>query len=401
MTSVTANSDSNRSAKAGRRFLLVLLFASTLLVALVIKPFVGALFAAAVFATVLVPAAKRTSAALGNRPRVAAAAVVLALTLVAFVPLAYVCYVGSQQVVSVVGTAVERVKTDGIDGLIADLPEGMQALARRLSQALPMVASAKRTDSSEELTDAARATNREQKQEASGGATEGETLQQESAANEVDFAAVIGTTAKITKDVGAWLFSLAIDLGVLVVALFFMLVQGKDLVSWIVDASPLPNKQTSDFVSELKDVTVAVFTSTILTAFIQTAIAVLGYVVAGTPMLLMVTLLTLVAAFIPAVGAASVVIIIGAMTIANGSMAWGIALIAWGFLPVALSDNFLKPMLAQGRLRLPNAVLFFAMLGGLALMGPMGVIGGPLAVSFFLVVVRALKERGSPRAVST
>ncbi|HMQ23937.1 MAG TPA: AI-2E family transporter, partial [Planctomycetota bacterium] len=120
-----------------------------------------------------------------------------------------------------------------------------------------------------------------------------------------------------------------------------------------------------------------------------------------TPMLLMVTLLTLVAAFIPAVGAASVVIIIGAMTIASGSMAWGIALIAWGFLPVALSDNFLKPMLAQGRLRLPNAVLFFAMLGGLALMGPMGVIGGPLAVSFFLVVVRALKERGSPRAVST
>jgi predicted PurR-regulated permease PerM len=50
-------------------------------------------------------------------------------------------------------------------------------------------------------------------------------------------------------------------------------------------------------------------------------------------------------------------------------------------------------MLAQSRLHLPGSVLFFAMLGGLALMGPMGVIAGPLILSFFIVVLRTLKER--------
>ena len=59
-------------------------------------------------------------------------------------------------------------------------------------------------------------------------------------------------------------------------------------------------------------------------------------------------------------------------------------------LPVGMIDNIAKPMIARQRLRLPGSVLFFAMLGGLATFGVMGVIAGPLIVSFFLVVVRAL-----------
>ncbi|MEO6597007.1 MAG: hypothetical protein ABIP94_19850 [Planctomycetota bacterium] len=46
-------------------------------------------------------------------------------------------------------------------------------------------------------------------------------------------------------------------------------------------------------------------------------------------------------------------------------------------------------------------MVFFAMSGGLAMLGPMGVVAGPLIVSFFLVVVRALSaERRASSAAA-
>jgi predicted PurR-regulated permease PerM len=41
-------------------------------------------------------------------------------------------------------------------------------------------------------------------------------------------------------------------------------------------------------------------------------------------------------------------------------------------------------------------VVFFAMLGGLAAFGPVGLVAGPLVVAFFIAISRA--HSGSPRA---
>ena len=59
-----------------------------------------------------------------------------------------------------------------------------------------------------------------------------------------------------------------------------------------------------------------------------------------------------------------------------------------GSLAVGLIDNVVKPYLIRGGIELHGAVVFFALLGGLAYFGPVGLIAGPLVVSFFLAVVR-------------
>jgi predicted PurR-regulated permease PerM len=65
-----------------------------------------------------------------------------------------------------------------------------------------------------------------------------------------------------------------------------------------------------------------------------------------------------------------------------------IFLAAWGILAVGLIDNVVKPYLIRGGIELHGAVVFFALLGGLAYFGPVGLIAGPLVVSFFLAVIR-------------
>ena len=60
----------------------------------------------------------------------------------------------------------------------------------------------------------------------------------------------------------------------------------------------------------------------------------------------------------------------------------------WGIIVVGLSDNVVKPLLAKRGMQMHGAIVFFSLLGGLAVFGAIGLLLGPLIVAFFLTVVR-------------
>lgn len=405
----------------GQFFLRVLLWIAIVLVALVVMPFVGSLFAAAVFATVLFPVQRRLAARFGDRPKLAATTITAGVSLLVLLPLVGFGFVAGQRIAHLVDDIVEIVERDGVEGLVAELPENLQPLGRRAVEAIssppPNLPTAEQGERSERHGDAA-PDQAERPEEAgqpeqdeppaedappghdgpqpSGEGARGVPPIDEPDLGPVDSKAVVNQSARLAQDVFTWLIGFLIDLGILVVALYFLLAEGRGLVAWLVDTVPLSAQRTQQFLDEFRRVTVAVFRSTVLSAFAQTAAAAIGYLIAGTPMLLIVLTLTLVGAFVPVIGGGTIVVLVALVTMLVGSTGWGIFLLAWGCLPVALSDNLLRPLLASDRLHLPGSVLFFAMFGGLALMGPMGVIGGPLVVSFFLVVLRALRTGRPP-----
>ncbi len=57
----------------------------------------------------------------------------------------------------------------------------------------------------------------------------------------------------------------------------------------------------------------------------------------------------------------------------------------------------MKPLLIKGGVQLDAAVLFFALIGGLALWGATGLIVGPLAVVLFVTVAGRRSQRTLPR----
>jgi len=61
----------------------------------------------------------------------------------------------------------------------------------------------------------------------------------------------------------------------------------------------------------------------------------------------------------------------------------------WALAVVGLIDNVVKPLLIKGGVQINAAVLFFALIGGLAMFGAVGLIVGPLAVSLFVAVATA------------
>ncbi|MCA8963607.1 MAG: AI-2E family transporter [Planctomycetes bacterium] len=353
------------SNQGSRRFLLLLLAIAAGLLALVVAPLAGALFAAMVFAVVMQPLQVWLTARLGDRPRIAAGMLTAGLALIALLPAAWLGAIVVRQVANGVEHVVEVVEARGMDGLLADLPAPLRPFAERLEQALP-----------EGLLPA------RLRSEAANDAVPGSSPQATGS--------LLQAAATLLRAMLRGLGGLAIELGVLAAALYFMLSEGRALLAWAVRTAPLPDEQARQFAGEFRDVTVAVFLSTMLTALLQSAIAAVGFLIAGTPHLPVWLFVTFAAAFVPAIGGAVVVASLGIFQLLAGEVGWGVFLIVWGVLPVGMIDNIAKPMIARQRLRLPGSVLFFAMLGGLATFGVMGVIAGPLIVSFFLVVVRAL-----------
>jgi predicted PurR-regulated permease PerM len=115
-------------------FVLLLIALASLLLALIVAPFAAAFFAAAVLAGVLHPLQARLTRRLGDRPGLAAGLLTLATTVVAIGPLAALLVFVAQEATVLIGHASEIYQSQGVDGLVAQLPEALQDMARRLTE---------------------------------------------------------------------------------------------------------------------------------------------------------------------------------------------------------------------------------------------------------------------------
>jgi predicted PurR-regulated permease PerM len=178
----------------------------------------------------------------------------------------------------------------------------------------------------------------------------------------------------------------------MLIALFFLLIDGPALVEWLVEVAPLAPGHSRELMTEFRKVTVAVLVSSLATAAIQAGVALVGYLIAGVPHVLFFTFFTFVLAFVPAVGAGGAGLAAAALVFFRGHAGRALFLAAWALFAVGLSDNVVKPYLIRGGVAIHGAVVFFALLGGLAVFGPIGLLLGPLVIAFFLASVRIARR---------
>ena len=349
-----------------RGFVLLLVGVATALLALIVAPFAGAFFAGAVFATVACPLQGRLSERLGGRRSLAAGLLTLAGVLVVLLPTVLLAAAAIDQVVTLHEHARTTLRQQGPEGLVREVPELLRPAAREVVALV--------FDGGEVAPTPA-----------DGAALDGNAV--------ATVAAVAGRLLDTVAGV-------AIDLAVTVLAFFFLLAQGHRLVQWVLDVVPLARARTEELLAEFRGVTRGVFLATVATAAIQSVLAAIGYLIAGVDYLAVAVALTFVAAMIPVVGGAVVVAGICLLWLARGDTGYGLFLIVYGAVVVGLSDNIAKPLLAKDAVRLPGSIVLFAMLGGIAVFGPMGIVAGPLIVAFFLATLRLVSTERA-RAVAT
>ncbi len=342
-------------------FHLTLVFVSVALVLAVAAPLWKPLLVGSVLATALFPWHDWLSNRMGGRRSLAALLFVAGLVVLVLLPLGWVISVAVREILEGVTFLREALQANGPEGLLGHLPGWLAGPIRN------MLASV-----STSADDFARLAKER------GPAT----------------AAAVGSAVGATAQV-------LVQAVFLLIAFYFLLLDGRRLVTWLAKVSPAPD-ETLSIAAHLARTSRSVLSSLILTAVAQSATATAGFLIARVPHPVFFGLLTFIAAFIPSVGTALVVLPVALLMFLLGHPWAALFLAGWGLGIVGLIDNVVKPLLIKSGARLDAAVLFFALIGGLALFGAVGLIVGPLAVALFVAVVRRdapeQREAAQPQA---
>jgi predicted PurR-regulated permease PerM len=345
--------DSRRRAE---RFFIGLMVACALLLLAVLYPLWSALFLATVFAGVLFPVHRRLARALRNHKSAAAGALVLAVVIAIVGPLAGLSAFLIREGMDGVKFVQETVASEGVVGLVERLPDPVERIAKE-------------------------GLNRLSNESSEWGAAIENRIEQQGA----KAASALGSALSAT---GSFLFQAVMML----IALFFLLAQGEELVAWLDDVSPLRPGQTRELFAEFRKVSYSLVVSTVLTAGIQSLVALLGYFVARVPHPIFFGAVTFMAALIPALGASFACVAAAALLVVTGHLYGAIFLAIWGIAVVGVVDNLVKPLLMRGGMQMHGAIVFFSLIGGLAMFGPIGLLLGPLAVSLCLTLLKMYRR---------
>jgi predicted PurR-regulated permease PerM len=341
--------DGRRSAE---RFFLVLLVAAVVLFSYVVWPLASALFLAATLAGVLWPAYHRLVRLLRGRRNLAAGIVVFVLISVVLGPIITFSTFAVAEATKGATFVTRLARSSSIGDVLERLPPVIGTPAKRLLDQLPI--------DDDDLT----------RKLKSGVAAQG-----------ANAAAAVGATLSAT---GLLLFQAVMML----IAFYFFLLQGDQLVNWIDELSPLKRGQTRELFTEFKRVSYAVIFSTLVTSGVQAAVALIGYWIARVPYPLFFTGITFLSAFIPAVGAGAVCVGVALLIFLTGHPYAALFLTLWGLVVVGLVDNLIRPLLIKAGMQMNGAVVFFSLIGGLAAFGGVGLLLGPLIVTLLLALLR-------------
>ncbi|WP_375757081.1 AI-2E family transporter [Corallococcus exercitus] len=352
------------SDQVARRVFVGLILLSILLLCLVIRPFAEAFFLAAVLAGTFYGLHSRLRKRLRGHGNVSAGFIVTGILLALLVPLGGLTAFVVAEVSEGARFVTQTVQKDGMTGLVEKMPSGIRGPVSKLIERLPLEQEQIDQKLQEQVT------------------TQG------------------GTAAKAVTGAVAATGTLVLQTTMMLIALFFFLTDGARLVQWIESVSPLRRGQTRELLREFKNTSVSVLVSTVATAGVQAVAALIGFLIVGVPAPLFFAGLTFFLALIPAVGAAVVVLFAAGLMFLSGHPWAALFLTIWGVVVVGLVDNVVKPLLAKKGMNQHGAIIFFALLGGLAAFGTVGLLLGPLIVAFFLSVVRIYERdygRPNPR----
>ena len=153
------------------------------------------------------------------------------------------------------------------------------------------------------------------------------------------------------------------------------------------DTIPFSDRDIDQIAAETFSTTSATLISTIIIGFLEGMLAAVLFIACGLPSPFFWGVITMVLSMIPLIGSNLIIIPAGIATIAGGSVVF------IGFVGVAITQNIVKPKLLGDRTGLHPALALLATIGGIAWLGLIGFLVGPVLAALFIVVWRQFAKR--------
>ncbi len=215
----------------------------------------------------------------------------------------------------------------------------------------------------------------------------------------------------VAKVVPAWLLekgsavllripAIVIHIFVLFAMMFYFLRDGEYGIRALTAYLRRTDPRLERVVVRFKEIFHGIVYGNILVAIIQGIAGGIGFLLFGIPSPLFWGVIMGFLALIPYLGTgiawvpASLYLIVMGLISESSLLVKGIGLFAYGLIVIAGIDNVLKPKLISEKAKVHSALIMLGIFGGIAAIGPIGVLVGPLVLALLAVVINVYVRKG-------
>lgn len=155
---------------------------------------------------------------------------------------------------------------------------------------------------------------------------------------------------------------------------------------------PFSPKNADKLGKRFRDVTVSTVIGTGVTAMIQGALLGAAFVVVGLPNAFFWSVVTTALAILPVVGSGLVWGPAAIVLALQGRPGAAIGLAVWGVVMVGSVDNFIRPIIYRRYAEVHPLITLIGAIAGVSHFGLLGLLIGPLALSYLFELVRMYRE---------
>lgn len=184
---------------------------------------------------------------------------------------------------------------------------------------------------------------------------------------------------------------------VILVVVFYTLVDGDRFKDFAFELSPLPNDEDALIVDTFKKVAAGVVVGNGLGSALQGLLGGLAMVVVGLPSAVLWGSVMAVSAFLPLVGVSVVVVPASAYLVLQGHTWKAIGFFVFCTLQGLIIENVVKTKLIGSQMRMHDLLVFLSVLGGVSAFGVVGLVYGPLIAMLFMTLNSLYRQRYRPQ----
>jgi predicted PurR-regulated permease PerM len=173
----------------------------------------------------------------------------------------------------------------------------------------------------------------------------------------------------------------------LLLSIFYLLKDGERWKKAIITLSPLSDTDDRKILTRLSQTINGVIKGYLLIAIIQGVLMGIGLWIFGVPNPAFFGVVAAIVSMIPSFGTAFVSVPAVIFLFLTGHIGMAIGLAIWAAFLVGMIDNFLSPYIVGKEIKIPSFLILFSVLGGVVLLGPVGILIGPLTVSLLFTLV--------------
>lgn len=212
---------------------------------------------------------------------------------------------------------------------------------------------------------------------------------------------LLGGLDSILKSSIVYLFSLLsnfiinlpgkiLEVVIIIFSTFFLFKDGEKIFKDINDLKVMDKNKKEEIINNTKFVLNAIIHGVVLTGLIEGILLTLIFWILGIPNALFWGMISVILAILPVVGAGFVWVPASIWLLYKGKTLYAVILILFsGVLISGIIEQYLKPKIIGEKSKIHPLIILIGILGGIKLMGLIGMVIGPLIISFLGILYKS------------